>query len=118
MIETAFEVMHAGLEKTFAVQAAPETNRAELQLRWQRVARKIDFHFIRVQVDIVKNNDAFNRLFDDLRAPARFLARVVAFATMSSSKVEESMTHDRPSPQNAFVGWGFGRRNGELIDRH
>jgi hypothetical protein len=28
------------------------------------------------------------------------------------------MTHDRPSPQNAFVGWGFGRRNGELIDRH
>jgi hypothetical protein len=27
------------------------------------------------------------------------------------------MTHDRPSPQNAFVGWGFGRRNGELIDR-
>jgi hypothetical protein len=28
------------------------------------------------------------------------------------------MTDDRPSPQNAFVGWGFGRRNGELIDRH
>jgi hypothetical protein len=28
------------------------------------------------------------------------------------------MTHDRPSPQNAFIGWGFGRRNGELIDRH
>jgi hypothetical protein len=28
------------------------------------------------------------------------------------------MTHDRPSPQNAFVGWGFGRRNWELIDRH
>jgi hypothetical protein len=28
------------------------------------------------------------------------------------------MTHDRPSPQNGFVGWGFGRRNGELIDRH
>jgi hypothetical protein len=28
------------------------------------------------------------------------------------------MTHDRPSPQNAFVGSGFGRRNGELIDRH
>jgi hypothetical protein len=28
------------------------------------------------------------------------------------------VTHDRPSPQNAFVGWGFGRRNGELIDRH
>ena len=28
------------------------------------------------------------------------------------------MTHDRPSPQNDFVGWGFGRRNGELIDRH
>ena len=27
-------------------------------------------------------------------------------------------THDRPSPQNAFVGWGFGRRNGELMDRH
>jgi hypothetical protein len=27
------------------------------------------------------------------------------------------VTHDRPSPQNAFVGWGFGRRNGELIDR-
>jgi hypothetical protein len=22
------------------------------------------------------------------------------------------MTHDRPSPQNAFIGWGFGRRNG------
>ncbi len=20
------------------------------------------------------------------------------------------MTHDRPSPQNAFVGWGFGRK--------
>jgi hypothetical protein len=33
-------------------------------------------------------------------------------------KFQESMTHDRPSPQNAFVGWGFGRRNGELIDRH
>jgi hypothetical protein len=28
------------------------------------------------------------------------------------------VTADRPSPQNAFVGWGFGRRNGELIDRH
>jgi hypothetical protein len=28
------------------------------------------------------------------------------------------MTHDRLSPQNVFVGWGFGRRNGELIDRH
>jgi hypothetical protein len=23
-----------------------------------------------------------------------------------------TMTHDRPVPQNAFVKWGFGRRNG------
>ena len=33
-----------------------------------------------------------------------------AFRSMSSSKVEESMTHDGPSPQNAFVRWGFERK--------
>jgi hypothetical protein len=27
------------------------------------------------------------------------------------------MTADRPSPQDAFIEWGFWRRNGELIDR-
>jgi hypothetical protein len=42
---------------------------------------------------------------------------VEAFKTAFALQILQ-MTHDRPSPQNAFVGWGFGRRNGELIDRH
>jgi hypothetical protein len=28
------------------------------------------------------------------------------------------MTHDRAFATKRFIGWGFGRRNGELIDRH
>jgi hypothetical protein len=35
---------------------------------------------------------------------------VALLGSMSSGKVAESMTHDRPSPQNAFVGWGFERK--------
>jgi hypothetical protein len=42
---------------------------------------------------------------------------IEAFETAFALQILQ-MTHDRPSPQNAFVGWGFGRRNGELIDRH
>jgi hypothetical protein len=31
---------------------------------------------------------------------------VALVRSMSLCKDAESMTHDRPSPQNAFVGWG------------
>src|SRR2546430_3783444 len=80
-------MVHAGLKKTFAMQTTPETDRAELRLRRQSVAREVDFHFIRVQIDVVENNDPFDRLLDDLRAPAGFLARVIAFATMESEQL-------------------------------
>jgi hypothetical protein len=28
------------------------------------------------------------------------------------------VTADRPSPQNAFVGWASGRKIAELVERH
>jgi len=70
VIEAALEVVHVGLEKTLAVQSAPKTDRAELWLGRKRVAREIDLHFIRIQVDVVENDDAFDRLLNDLRGPA------------------------------------------------
>src|SRR2546430_17025891 len=80
-------MVHAGLKKTFAMQTTPETDRAELRLRRQCMAREVDFHFIRVQIDVVKNNDPFDRLLDNLRTPAGFLASIVTFASMKSEKL-------------------------------
>lgn len=42
VIETALEVMQAGVEKTFAVQPNPKSYRAQARRRRQHLARKID----------------------------------------------------------------------------
>ena len=86
VIKTALQMMHAGLEKTFAVQSAPETDRAELGLRGQRDPREIHFHFVGVQIDVVKNDDAFDGLLDDLSAPAGFFSRIITFAPMEAEQ--------------------------------
>src|SRR5579871_4527299 len=45
IIEARFEMVHTGVEKTFAVQADPEADRAELGRSRQAVAGKIDLGF-------------------------------------------------------------------------
>ena len=87
MIEPAFEVMHAGFEKTFAVQTTPKADGAERFPRGQLYARKIDLGFLRSKIDIGENNDAFDRLLENLRAPTRFRAGVVTFAPLEAERL-------------------------------
>jgi len=88
MIEAAFEMMHAGFEKTFAVQTTPKADGAERFPRGQLYARKIDLGFFRGKVDIGENNDALDRLLENLRAPPRFRASVVTFPTLEAELFE------------------------------
>ena len=53
--------------------------------------------------------DGFPACFDD-DVTQRLAFFFEVSLRMSSCKVAESMTHGRPSPQNAFVGWGFERK--------
>ena len=87
VIETALQMMHPGLEKTLAVETAPESDRPEFRLRRQRLAREIYFHLVRVQVHIVEDNDPLHRLLHHLRPPPGFLTGVVAFAAVKAEQL-------------------------------
>src|SRR5436190_15368542 len=77
-IELSFEVMHAGLKKRFAVQAAPQADGAEGLPLGQWIVREIDEQFIGREIDVVEGDDVRDGLFENLRAPAGFAACVEA----------------------------------------
>ena len=101
MIESTFEVMHPSFEKTFAVQTAPELDRAERFLRGQLYPRKIDLGFIRRKIDIGENDNAFEGLLEDLGAPAGFRAGVVTFPPLEPQHLERLHQIDKAFSRGA-----------------
>src|SRR3954467_3855923 len=85
VIKAALQVMHPRVEKTFAMQSNPKPYGAQcFLLRRQRFPREIDPRLVGVKIDVVEDRDSFDRLLDDLRAPARLRPGVVTFATMEA----------------------------------
>src|SRR5258705_13979709 len=73
-------MVHAGLQEAFAMQSDPKSNGSEF-LRWrQRSARKINLCFFWLEVHVTERDDPFDRLLQDLRAPARLRPRVITLA--------------------------------------
>ncbi len=68
------------------MQTAPETDRPQLRLRG-RLPREIDVRFVRIQIDIVEDDGALDRLFHDLRAPAGVAFAINEF--MQSCRVDD-----------------------------
>lgn len=83
-IETGFEVVHAGFEKTFAVEADPESYRAESQSGRELFGGEINLGFFGHEVHVGEDHDADDRLLGNLRAPTGFRAGVVALAFLEA----------------------------------
>lgn len=88
IIETAFEVMHSGLEEAFAVETDPEADGSEMSGVGQWCSGEIDFCFPGIEVDVAEDDDAFDGLFEDLRPPAGLGSGVIAFASVKAEFFE------------------------------
>src|SRR6185436_11069050 len=76
----------------------PEADRSEGCGRWQFLDREINLGFVRRQVHVRKDDNAGDRLLGDLRAPARFAARVEALALLKAELVQKSdQIHEMPA---------------------
>src|ERR1041385_359439 len=82
-------MVHAGLEKTFPVEANPKTNRAQPRRRRKFLRREIDPGFVRHQVHVRKNHDPGNGLLGNLGAPPGFSARIITLAFLEPEFFEE-----------------------------
>ena len=89
IIKSRFEMVHAGAEKTFAVQSHPQTDRAEFGCGRQAMAGKIELCFVRHQVHVRKNRDANERLLGNLRAPPGFGPGIIAFAFLETQREQK-----------------------------
>ena len=88
-IETGFEMVHAGFEKTFAMKTDPKADGAELRSGRKFLGGEIDLRFLGHEVDVREDYDADEGLFGDLRAPTGFSAGVVALAFLKAELKQE-----------------------------
>src|SRR3954463_12343402 len=88
VIKPALQMMHSRIEKTLAVQPNPEPDRPQFfLLRRQRFCGEINLGFVREQIDIIEDRDAFDRLFRDLSPPPCLPPGVVTLPPMESEHV-------------------------------
>src|SRR2546430_7654432 len=54
-------LMHAGLQKTFAMQANPETYGSQFWRRWKFLNRKVDLGLFRHEVHVCEDHNSADR---------------------------------------------------------
>ena len=79
-VEAGFEVVHAGVQEAFAVQADPKADGAEARGRGQLAGGEVNLRFLGQQVHVGEDDDADDGLLGDLGAPAGLGAGVVTLA--------------------------------------
>ncbi len=88
-LKTRFEMVHSGLEEALAMEADPEADGAEPGCRKQGDVGKIDLGFIGSEVYVGKDDDPGDRVFEDLCAPTRLGAGVIAFPLDEAQSEQE-----------------------------
>ena len=81
--------MHAGLENRFAVQRAPQADRAEMIARRERAVGEVAGDFFGREVDVGEDHHLAGRLLHDLRAPTGVDAGVEAFAAGDAERFHQ-----------------------------
>ena len=76
--------MHTGIEKCFAVKAAPQSDSSQPLAFGKRNVGKILLHFVRREIDVCKHNNAAVGLFQDLGSPTRFVPRIESLPALES----------------------------------
>src|SRR5436305_337069 len=79
-IEPRLQVVHAGLEKTVAVQRTPEPNGPQPRGRRKSLRGEVDRRFLRHEIHVGKHDDPRVRLLENLRAPPGLRSGIVALA--------------------------------------
>src|SRR5258706_8694762 len=73
-------MVHARFEEPLAVQPNPQADSAQSRSWRQLIDGEINLRFARHQIHVREDDNANDRLLGNLRAPARFRARVIALA--------------------------------------
>src|ERR1700736_6488841 len=82
-------MVHSRLEQTVSMKSAPKPHRRKPRSVRQSFDRKIDFGFLRHQIDISKNRDPGGEVFENLSAPACLCPREVTFPLLKPELEEE-----------------------------
>ena len=82
-------MVHAGFEKRFAVQLAPQPDGSQLVVRRHRLVGEVAGDFFGRQVDVGKDHDSGSRLFEHLGAPAGVAAAIETFAALAAQAVRK-----------------------------
>ena len=88
-IEPRFQMVHAGLQKAFAVQADPKPDRTEPGSGRKFLGGEINLGLFWHQVHVGEHNDSNYGLLANLSAPARFSAGVIAFPLLKPEFLEK-----------------------------
>src|SRR5262249_14894837 len=97
-VEAAFQVMHAGLQKAFSVQPDPKPNGAELSRCGKALTREVDAGLFRIQINVTKSDDSFNRMLKNLSAPTGLGAGVITLAPFEAEFLERQHQRQKMRP--------------------
>ena len=114
--ELSFQVMHSRTQDRLAVQPHPKSHRVGPRQVGQGVVGEVLVFLLGSEVQVGEDDDAGVGMLQDLRSPAGFRSRVVAFAEVEAELFEESdQTREKPARAAERVVIVVGPSQAELV---